>query len=193
MPLRKIAQIGHPVLREKARALTREELLAPATQQLIDDMIATMRDAQGAGLAAIQVYETVRIAVVEVGQNARYPYKPPIPLTILVNPELNPVAGEGELFDNYEGCLSVPDLRGLVPRQTVLRCRSWDRHGNPVDRVVKGLEACTYQHEIDHLDGTLFVDRVVDRQSFSTWKDWERFHREPFVARVKELVAKYGS
>src|SRR5687768_3963139 len=106
MSLRKIAQIGHPVLRQKARALTREELLAPATQQLIDDMIATMRDAQGAGLAAIQVYEPVRIAVIEVGQNQRYPYKPPIPLTVLVNPELTPV--EDEKFDNYEGCLSVP-------------------------------------------------------------------------------------
>ena len=193
MPLRKIAQIGHPVLRQKARPISLDELRSPEMQQLIDDMIATMRDAQGAGLAAIQVYETVRIAVIEVGQNARYPYKPPIPLTVLVNPELSAVEGEGEKFDNYEGCLSVPDLRGLVPRTTVLRCRSWDRHGNPVDRVVKGLEACTYQHEIDHLDGTLFVDRVVDRTSFSTWKDWERFHRDPFVARVKELVARYGS
>jgi len=193
MPLRKIAQIGHPVLRQKARPLSREELLSPAIQQLIDDMIDTMRDAQGAGLAAIQVYEPVRIAVVEVTQNQRYPYKPPIPLTVLVNPELSLVAGEGEKFDNYEGCLSVPDLRGLVPRDTVLRCRSWDRAGNVVDRVVKGLEACTYQHETDHLDGVLFVDRVVDKTSFSTWKDWERFHRDPFVARVKELVGKYGS
>jgi peptide deformylase len=191
MPFRKIAQIGHPVLRQKARPLTREELLAPATQQLIDDMIDTMRDAQGAGLAAIQVYEPVRIAVVEVTQNARYPYKPPIPLTILVNPELTPI--EDERFDNYEGCLSVPDLRGVVPRHTQLRARSWDRHGNVVDRVVKGLEACTYQHEVDHLDGVLFVDRVVDRTTFSTWKDWERFHKEPFVARVRELVAKHGS
>ncbi len=197
MPLRKIAQIGHPVLRQQARALTREELLAPATQALIDDMIDTMRDAQGAGLAAIQVYEPVRIAVIEVGHNQRYPYKPPIPLTILVNPELSPVPtevdGDSAMFDNYEGCLSVPDLRGVVPRLTQMRSRSWDRHGNPVDRVVRGLEACTYQHEVDHLDGVLFVDRVIDKRSFSTWKDWERFHREPFVARVKELVARYGS
>jgi peptide deformylase len=189
--LRKIAQIGHPVLRQKARPLTREELASPTYQQLIDDMIDTMRDAQGAGLAAIQVHETVRIVVVEVGKNPRYPYKPPIPLTVLVNPELE-IVGD-ERFDNYEGCLSVPDLRGLVPRHTQLRARSWDRDGNLVDRVVKGLEACTYQHEVDHLDGLLFVDRVVDRTSFSTWKDWERFHREPFVARVKELVAKHGS
>ena len=191
MPFRKIAQIGHPILRQKARPLSREELLSPPMQQLIDDMIDTMRDAQGAGLAAIQVYEPVRIAVIEVGNNLRYPYKPPIPLTILVNPELTPI--EDERFDNYEGCLSVPDLRGIVPRHTVVRARSWDRHGNPVDRVVKGLEACTYQHEVDHLDGVLFVDRVVDKQSLSNWKDWDRFHREPFVARVRELVAKHGS
>jgi peptide deformylase len=189
--LRKIAQIGHPVLRQTARPVTREELATPAMQAFIDDLIETMRDAQGAGIAAIQVYEPVRICVVEVTKNARYPYKPPIPLTVLVNPELE-VIGD-EIFDNYEGCLSVPNLRGLVPRHTQLRARSWDRHGNPVDRVVKGLEACTYQHEVDHLNGTLFTDRVVDRLSFATWTDWERFHKDAFVARVQELVAKYGS
>jgi peptide deformylase len=191
MTIRKIAQIGHPVLRQRAREVTREELASPAMQTLIDDMIETMRDAQGAGLAAIQVYEPVRIVVVEVGANQRYPYKPPIPLTVLVNPELRVITDER--FDNYEGCLSVPDLRGLVPRATVLEARYWDRHGNPVETVAKGLTACTYQHEVDHLDGVLFVDRVVQPTSLSTWKDWDRYHREPFVARVQELVARHGS
>jgi peptide deformylase len=189
--LRKIAQIGHPILRQVARPVTPAELQSPAMQAFIDDLIETMRDAQGAGLAAIQVYEPVQICVIEVTQNQRYPYKPPIPLTILVNPVLEPVADEE--FDNYEGCLSVPNLRGLVPRFTLVRCRALDRHGNAIDQVVKGLTACTYQHEVDHLHGTLFVDRVVDPRSLATWNDWERFHKEAFVARVKELVARHGS
>jgi peptide deformylase len=179
------------VLRQQARPVTREELASPAMQSFIDDLIETMRDAQGAGLAAIQVHEPIQICVIEVTKNQRYPYKPPIPLTILVNPVLDPITDE--IFDNYEGCLSVPNLRGIVPRTVQVRCKAWDRHGNPIDRVVKGLEACTYQHEVDHLNGVLFVDRVVDRRSFSTWNDWERFHREAFVARVKTLVEMHGS
>jgi len=125
MAIRKIAQIGHPVLRQRARELTREELASPETQQFIDDLVETMRDADGAGLAAIQVYEAIRICAIEVRNNPRYPYKPQIPLTILVNPVLTP---EGdETFENYEGCLSVPNLRGRVRRATHLRCRAWDR------------------------------------------------------------------
>src|ERR1051325_4109957 len=114
MAIRKIAQIGHPVLRQVAREVTSEELASPRIQAFIDDLIETMHDADGAGLAAIQVYEPVRIAVIEVRNNPRYPYKPPIPLTVLVNPVLTPV--DDEQFDNNEGCLSVPNLRGLVKR-----------------------------------------------------------------------------
>ena len=133
MAIRKIAQIGHPVLRQLAREVTREELAAPPMQGFIDDLVETMRDADGAGLAAIQVYEPVRICAIEVRNNPRYPYKPPIPLTVLVNPILTPV--DDEQFDNYEGCLSVPNLRGMVPRFTRVRVRAWDRHGQPIDRI----------------------------------------------------------
>jgi peptide deformylase len=191
MAIRKIAQIGHPVLRQVARPISREELLAPATQQLIDDLVETMRDAEGAGLAAIQVYEPVRICAIEVRQNARYPYKPPIPLTILVNPVLTPVGDER--FDNYEGCLSVPNLRGQVQRFVHLHVRAWDRHGNEIDEVVHGLKAGTYQHEVDHLDGKIFVDRVTDPTTFSTWTEFDRHHKAAFVSRVEALVAKVGS
>src|SRR5688572_22957982 len=137
MAIRKIAQIGHPVLRQRAREVTREELLAPETQRFIDDLVETMRDAAGAGLAAIQVYEPIRICAVEVSNNPRYPYKPTIPLTILVNPVLTPVGDDS--FENYEGCLSVPNLRGLVRRSLHLHVEAWDRHGNPIDEVVHGL------------------------------------------------------
>jgi peptide deformylase len=191
MAIRKIAQIGHPVLRQRAREVTREELLAPETQRFIDDLVETMRDANGAGLAAIQVYEPVRIAAVEVRDNPRYPYKPNIPLTVLVNPVLTPVGDE--LFDNYEGCLSVPNLRGVVPRSLHLHVRAWDRHGNQIDETVHGLKAGTYQHEVDHLDGTIFVDRVKDPRTLTTWTEFERFHRDPFIAQITELVARVGS
>ena len=191
MAIRKIAQIGHPVLRQVARHITREELAAPAMQQFIDDLIETMHDADGAGLAAIQVYEPIRICAIEVRNNPRYPYKPPIPLTVLVNPVLTPV--DEELFDNYEGCLSVPNLRGKVKRNVHVRVQAWDRQGNAIDEVVHGLKAGTYQHEVDHLDGKIFVDRVTDPSTFTTWTEFERHHKSQFVEQVQQLVARVGS
>ncbi len=131
MTLRKIAHIGHPILRQTARTLTREELLAPDMQRFIDDLVETMRDANGAGLAAPQIYESVMICALEVKKNPRYPYKPDIPLTVAVNPTIEFLTDER--FDNYEGCLSVPNFRGLVPRCTEIRVRYWDREGNEVD------------------------------------------------------------
>ena len=190
MAIRKIAQIGHPVLRQVARTVGRDELAAPQTQQFIDDLIETMRDADGAGLAAPQVYESVQICAIEVGNNPRYPYKPAIPLTILVNPVLTPVGDEQ--FANYEGCLSVPNLRGRVPRFVHLHVHAWDRHGNEIDEVVHGLKAGTYQHEVDHLLGKLFVDRA-DPATFSTWTEFERHHRAAFVEEARALVARVGS
>jgi len=190
MAIRKIAQIGHPVLRKVARAVGREELVTPATQQFIDDVIETMRDADGAGLAAIQVYEPIRICAVEVRDNPRYPYKPNIPLTILVNPILTPVGDEQ--FDNFEGCLSVPNLRGRVKRFVHVHVSAWDRHGGVIDEVVHGLKAGTYQHEVDHLDGKIFVDRA-DPSTFTTWTEFERHHRAAFIEQVQQLVARVGS
>jgi peptide deformylase len=191
MAIRKIAQIGHPVLRQRAREVTREELASTAMQQFIDDLVDTMRDADGAGLAAIQIYEPIRIAAVEVRNNPRYPYKPQIPLTILVNPVLTPVGDE--VFDNYEGCLSVPNLRGMVSRAVHVRVQAWDRAGNAIDEVVHGLKAGTYQHEVDHLDGHIFVDRVTDPTTLTTWTEFERHHRAAFIEKVSELVARVGS
>jgi peptide deformylase len=160
-------------------------------QRYIDDLIETMRDANGAGLAAIQIYEPIRICAVEVTKNPRYPYKPPIPLTVLVNPVLTPQGDE--TFLNNEGCLSVPNLRGTVRRFVHLHVKAWDRHGNEIDEVVHGLKAGTYQHEVDHLDGKIFVDRVEDPRTFTTWTEFERYHRDAFVAQVEALVARVGS
>lgn len=191
MTLLKIAQVGAPVLRQRARELTEDELARPELQTFIDDLVETMHDASGAGLAAIQVYRPIRVVAIEVHDNPRYPYKPNIPLTILVNPVLTPLSQER--FDNYEGCLSVPDLRGVVSRYAELRVQALDRHGTPIDTEVRGITAGTFQHEVDHLDGTLFIDRVTDPSSFSTWKEWTRHHEPGFRAQVEAVVRRWGS
>ncbi|MEP7121415.1 MAG: peptide deformylase [Byssovorax sp.] len=190
MTLLKIAQIGHPVLRQRAREVSREELATPATQHFIDDLVETMRDASGAGLAAIQIYNPVRIVAVEVNDNPRYPYKPNIPLTILVNPVLE-MLGE-ERFENYEGCLSVPNLRGVVKRWAEVRVTGMSRDGSPFDQVMRGLSAGTFQHECDHLDGVLFVDRVDDPRTLTTWGEFDRYHRQAFVDRIVPFVKRMG-
>lgn len=191
MAILEIATLGHPVLREVARKLTPEELRAPETQRFIDDLVETMFDANGAGLAANQVYRPVQICAICIKNNPRYPYKPNYPLTILVNPELT-LFGD-ETFLNYEGCLSVPNLRGEVRRSAGVRVRALDRDGKPLDFEVKGLTAGTFQHEVDHLNGKVFVDRVEDTKSLTTWAEFERHHQAAFVERAKAIVAKYGS
>ena len=191
MAIRKIAQIGHPILRERARRLSREELASPATQAFIDDLVETMRDASGAGLAAIQVYEPVQICAIEVRDNPRYPYKPNVPLTILVNPVIEPRTDE--TFDNFEGCLSVPNLRGVVKRFTRIRVHAWDRHGQEIDREIAGVTAGTYQHEVDHLNGVVFLDRVTDPTTFCTWTEFDRYFKDGFAAQVGEIVKRFGS
>ena len=192
MSVRPIVTVGHPVLRERARELTPDELGSPEAQRLIDDMIDTMRAAGGAGLAANQVGETLRIAVVEVGENhPRYPYKPPIPLTVIVNPVLEPV--DDETVEINEGCLSVPDLRGTVDRLLAVRVRYLDRDGVEHVEVRRGLTAGTFQHEVDHLDGVLFLDRVRDPATFTTWEQFDRHHREAFEAHARAIVARVGS
>ena len=191
MSVRDIVTVGHPVLRERARDVTIEELASADTQAFIDDLIDTMRHANGAGLAANQVGVPVRIAAIEVGDNPRYPYKPRIPLTVVVNPIIEPI--DDELVEINEGCLSVPNLRGSVMRHVNVRVRYLDRDGVAHDELKRGLTAGTFQHECDHLDGVLFLDRVTDPRTFTTWEQFERFHRAAFVERINEFVARVGS
>lgn len=189
MTIRKIAQIGHPILRQTARKLSLEELASPEIQRFIDDLVETMRDASGAGLAATQVYEPIAICALEVGNNPRYPYKPQIPLTVLVNPEVEPLTDE--TFDNYEGCLSVPNLRGLVKRFARVRVRGLTRDGQPYDQECVGFTAGTMQHEIDHLFGRLFVDHVTDPTTFATWAEFDRYRKADFMKTVEGVLDKY--
>jgi peptide deformylase len=188
--LLKIAHIGHPVLRQRAREVGRDELLSGAMARFIDDLIETMRDASGAGLAAIQVHQPVRIFAVEVKDNPRYPYKPNVPLTVVVNPVITPLTDE--TFENFEGCLSVPNLRGVVERFAEVRVTGWDREGKPYERIARGLTAGTFQHESDHLDGTIFVDRVKDPRTLCTWAEFDRYHKQAFVERIVPFVKRMG-
>ncbi len=190
MTVRPILSIGHPALREPATDVPVAEIATPAVQQLIDDLIDTMHDANGAGLAATQIGEGVRIAVMEVTSNPRYPYKPPIPLTVAINPVIEPL--DDELVEINEGCLSVP-LRGLVARHVNIRVRYVDRDGVEHDEVKRGLTAGTWQHECDHLDGVLFIDKVTDPATLTTWDQYEAFHRDTFVERITAFVERVGS
>jgi peptide deformylase len=186
-----IVEIGHPALRERSREVSAEELTSERIQQLIDDLIETKRVANGAGIAANQVGETVRIAIAEVEpDNPRYPYKPPLPLTVLVNPVIEPLDDELVLIN--EGCLSIPNLRGEVPRNVSVRVTYLDRDGVEHSEAWRGLSAGTFQHEVDHLDGVLFVDRAEPR-SLSTWDEFDRNGREAFEKRARELVERVGS
>ena len=190
MTVRDIVTVGHPVLRTCAREVRPDELASSQVQTLIDDLVATMRAANGAGLAANQVGEALRIAVVEVDHNPRYPYKPRIPLTVVVNPVIEPI--DDELVEINEGCLSVP-LRGNVHRNVNIRVRYLDRHGVEHDEVKRGLTAATWQHECDHLDGVLFIDRVTDLSTLATWDEFEKYQRDAFVERITAFVERVGS
>ena len=191
MSVREVVQIGDPVLREASRDVVPGEISSLEIQQLIDDLIDTKRATHGAGIAANQVGEAVRVAIVEVEDgNPRYPYKPPVPLTVMINPVLEPLGDE--VVEINEGCLSVPDLRGSLLRQLTVRVRYLDREGLEHEEVRRGLTAGTFQHEIDHLNGTLFVDRA-DPRTFATWEQFDRHQREQFVERVERLVDEVGS
>ncbi len=189
MTVRDILSIGHPALRTPAAAVPPSEITGERVQGIVDDLIDTMHHANGAGLAANQIGETDRIVVLEVNENPRYPYKPPIPLTVAINPELE-VLGDETVVIN-EGCLSVP-LRGDVVRWVNLRVRYVDRHGTEHRVQARGLTAGTWQHECDHLDGVLITDRA-DPATLATWDEFERHHRDAFIERISRFVELVGS
>ena len=190
MAVRKILQIGHPVLAARAEVVEPLRIETAEVQGWIDDMIDTMRDANGAGIAANQIGIQHRIFIIEVRNNPRYPYKPQIPLTIVVNPTLKFLSAE--TFESNEGCLSVPQLRANVSRHLEIGVTYLDRAGEQVTREVRGYSACTWQHEYDHLEGLLFPHRVSDLRSFCSWSIFQEYHQEQFAVEVKKLVDKWG-
>ena len=173
MAILKVARLGHPVLRQVAAPLSVAEILAPETQRLIDDMAETMREYNGAGLAANQVHTLKQICVIEVHGNPRYPDAPSIPLTVLINPVVTPLAPEME--DGWEGCLSVPDMRGMVARYTTVRLEAYDRAGKKMDVVAKEFFARVVQHETDHLNGLVYLDRMKDLSTLTHLTEWNKY------------------
>jgi peptide deformylase len=168
----KVARIGHPVIRLPARDLTREEIRSPGLQRLVDDMVETMHEYDGVGLAGPQVHVGLRIAVIEVpGSDARA--REAVPLTVLINPKLTPLGEETE--PGWEGCLSIPELRGVVPRFQRVHLDALDRHGKPWSVDAQGFFARVIQHECDHLDGRVYLDRMTDMRTLSFLNEFERF------------------
>jgi peptide deformylase len=170
MSILKVARMGHPVLRERARPLEKGELCHPLLQKLIDDMIDTMHEYHGVGLAAPQIHEGVRLFVAmfddEDGDTGE--------ASVLVNPKVVP--NSDETAEGWEGCLSIPDIRGMVPRFTDITVAALDRHGAPVERRLTGFAARVAQHETDHLDGRLFFDRMRSLESLTYLEEYSRYH-----------------
>jgi peptide deformylase len=177
MSILKIARMGHPVLRQKARALDRAEITGPAVQKLIDDLIDTMVEYHGVGLAAPQVHEGVRVIVANLDHDdhddhdeAGGPGTEPI---ALINPEITAVGPDVE--EDWEGCLSIPDIRGRVPRAREIKVRAFDRRGDRIELRAHDYSARVIQHETDHLDGILFVDRMRSFESLTFLDEYSRY------------------
>ncbi|MFQ5846101.1 MAG: peptide deformylase [Candidatus Methylomirabilales bacterium] len=173
MAILKIAQMGNPVLRRRAEPVPVQSIKSPILQKFIEDMIETMREYNGIGLAAPQVHESLQVLVIEAQENPRYPQAPNIPLTILINPRVEPVSDEVE--EDWEGCLSIPDIRGKVPRHREVRVRAYDRGGKELDFSTKDFFARVIQHEHDHLQGILFPDRMPKLDTLTFMPEYHRY------------------
>ena len=173
MSILKVTRLGHPVLRKRTEAIPVKKLKTPAMQKFIDDMVETMQEYDGVGLAADQVFSSKQVAVLEVGDNPRYPNKAKVPLTVLVNPKITPVSADME--EDWEGCLSIPDLRGCVPRYKAIRVQALDRHGKRLDFLAKNFHARVIQHEVDHLNGKVYLDRMRDFTTLTFLQEFARY------------------
>jgi peptide deformylase len=172
MAILKVARMGHPVLRARARAIDPAAIGSPRIQQLIEDMFETMAEYQGVGLAAPQVHESVRLFVAgfsadEDEDRAR------VPLMAMINPEITPIGQE--TAEDWEGCLSIPDIRGRVPRARQISVRAYDRKGRRIELKASGFTARVIQHETDHLDGVLFFDRMLSFETLTFLDEFGRY------------------
>jgi len=177
MSILKVARMGHPVLRATARPLDKSDVRSATIQKLIDDMLDTMREYHGVGLAAPQVHESVRLFVAALdsrdasdeGEDVE-----PEPI-VIINPEITIVGSD--VVDDWEGCLSIPDIRGRVPRAREIKVRALDREGARIELHAHDFPARVIQHETDHLDGVLFFDRMRSFDSLTFLEEYSRFHK----------------
>jgi len=162
MAVRQVLRMGHPILMQTAQPV--KEFNTEALKALVDDMFDTMVALNGAGLAAPQIGESLRLVIFSVEDNPRYPDAEPVPTTVVINPEIEILSNEQD--SGWEGCLSIPGMRGLVPRYLHIRYRGFDLSGMPFEREAKGFHARVVQHECDHLDGVLYPQRMIDMTQF---------------------------
>ena len=181
-----IAQIGHPILRNKTKDIPINEIKSENTQKIIEKMIKTMRKHNGAGLAANQIYEPIRICIIEVLDNPRYKHLNTIPLKVLINPKLI-IKKDTATFNSYEGCLSVPNLRGKVKRYNTINVTYYTMDAKKITEDIKGLESIVYQHEIDHLDGYLFTDKVEDNSTLVTYGNYQKYYEEEYKKELENF------
>jgi peptide deformylase len=179
MAIRKVARLGHPVLRQVAEAVPEAEIGSPRVQGIIEDLLVTMVEYDGAGLAAPQIHESVRIVIAVLDEQTE-PH-------VWINPVIRPIGDE--MISSYEGCLSVPGLRGAVARHAEIEVDAVDRTGRPLHFHLKGFPAIVAQHECDHLDGVLYVDKA-DRSTLTFLEEYRRFGPWPLDkdARADELA-----
>lgn len=173
MSLLKVARLGHPVLRKIADEVDPGEIPSEKIQSLIEDMIDTMREYDGVGLAAPQVHQSLQIAVIESHSNPRYPKAPDIPLIVLINPEITHISKETD--DDWESCLSIDDCRGKVSRAREIKVSAFDRTGEKIFLDAVDFLAVVLQHETDHLNGMLYLDRMKDMKTLAHMKEFEKF------------------
>ena len=177
MAIRRVLQMGHPLLREVARPLDREAIGSEPVRRLIADMVDTLHDYGGIGLAAPQIGESLRLAIIEIpGGPSRYGELEPLPLSVFINPVVSVV--DPKTRGCWEGCLSVPGLRGYVERPQGVRISYVTEQGEPREVELKGFFATVFQHEFDHLDGRLFVDRLKDSRLLVFDREYELYHHE---------------
>ena len=181
-----IAQIGHPILRNKTKDIPFNEIKSVNTKKIIEKMIKTMRMHNGAGLAANQIYEPISICIVEVLDNPRYNHLNTIPLKVLINPKVI-IKKDTTTFNSYEGCLSVPNLRGKVKRYNTINVTYYNMDAKKITEDIKGLEAIVYQHEIDHLHGYLFTDKVEDNSTLVTYENYQKYYEDEYKKELESF------
>ena len=181
-----IAQIGHPILRNKTKDVPINEIKSENTKKIIEKMIKTMRIHNGAGLAANQIYEPISICIIEVLDNLRYKHLNTIPLKVLINPKVI-IKKDSATFNSYEGCLSVPNLRGKVRRYNSINVTYYTMDAKKITENIKGLESIVYQHEIDHLDGYLFTDKVEDNSTLVTYENYQKYYEEEYKKELEKF------
>ncbi|MDH3326168.1 MAG: peptide deformylase [Gammaproteobacteria bacterium] len=181
MPVKPVIKIGNPILNQISEPVSFID--DKLKQGLIQDMLDTMAAENGAGIAAPQIGVNQRIIIFGIGKNPRYPDAEPVPTTILINPVVTPLGDEKK--DGWEGCLSVPGYRGLVERYTSVRYTGLNENGIRIDRVVSDFHAIVVQHEVDHLDGILYPQRIKDMSQFGLIEELEAAGRVPKINKVE--------